>query len=54
MDDNILLSGVRDKNRKKHKWICSNYTGFLDIRQRSLAERVCRDYKDLSYFFYGG
>lgn len=53
-EDDILLDSIEKKID-----LCIEYgkftnTTFLDMRQRSLAESVCRRRGDLGYSFYGG
>lgn len=53
-EDKILLAGIEDKIEKCLNSYTTTYTGFLDIRQRSMAENLCRGIHGLKYDFYGG
>jgi RNA-binding protein YlmH len=53
-EDAILLAGVEDRiHRCLDKDVASS-TAFLDARQRSLTERLCRSFPGLKYYFSGG
>jgi len=53
-EDEQLLAGIKDKVEQCMDQNVVTHTPFLDIRQRSLAESKCREYKGLRYCFYGG
>ncbi len=53
-EDNILIAGIEDKIEQSMERYMVTNSSFLDIRQRTLAERVCRKYQGLRYTFYGG
>lgn len=53
-EDAILLANIKDKMEQAlHKNMLTNSL-FLDSRQRALAESLCKRYKELNVFFYGG
>lgn len=53
-EDNMLLAQIEDKIDQCGEQYMMTVTGFLDLRQRTLAEGLCRTRKGLSYAFYGG
>ena len=53
-EDAILLAGIEDKINQCLEYYITTHTAFLDMRQRTLAEGVCRRYPGLKYEFYGG
>ncbi len=57
-EDKILLAGAEDKFIQCCRQYRITNTGFLDIRQRSLVEamcrKMCRENSDVRYMFYGG
>jgi len=53
-EDSILLAGIEDKIEQcLNHYIVTNTT-FLDMRQRTLAEGLLRQFKGQRYCFYGG
>jgi len=52
--DKILLATVQDKVDQSYKACIQTNTGFLDVRQKNLAESYCKKIKGLNYKFYGG
>jgi RNA-binding protein YlmH len=53
-EDAILLAGIEDKINQCLEYYITTHTAFLDMRQRTLAEGICRRYPGLKYEFYGG
>lgn len=53
-EDTILLAGIEDKIRQCLAYDIMTNSAFLDMRQRTLAEALCRQQKGLRYCFYGG
>lgn len=53
-EDAILLAGIEDKIRQCLEYNMMTNSTFLDMRQRTLAEALCRQQKGLRYCFYGG
>lgn len=53
-EDAILLAGIEDKIRQCLEYDMTTNSDFLDMRQRTLAEALCRQQKGLRYCFYGG
>ncbi|WP_037372858.1 YlmH family RNA-binding protein [Anaerovorax odorimutans] len=53
-EDEILTALIEDKIEQCGDYYMVTNSSFLDIRQRSLAETVCRKYKNQNYIFYGG
>ena len=53
-EDKLLLAGIEDKIAQCVENYMATYTVFLDMRQRTLAENLCRHQKGLKYIFYGG
>lgn len=57
-NDKMLLAGIEDKFRQCCDQYRLTYTGFLDLRQRSMAEQLCRQLKvhseNVSCVFFGG
>lgn len=57
-EDNILLAGIEDKFRQCSSQYRVTHTDFLDLRQRSMAEKLCRelrtDNQDMRCIFSGG
>ncbi len=53
-DDRILLAGLEDRIRQADERYMITHSGFLDMRQRSLAEQTIRRHRGLTYGFYGG
>jgi RNA-binding protein YlmH len=53
-EDEVLLAGIEDKiSQCLENYMVTNST-FLDMRQRTLAEALCRQHKGLRCCFYGG
>lgn len=52
--DKIMLAMVQDKMDQCNDYGRQTHTGFLDDRQRILAENTCKKIKGLCYEFYGG
>lgn len=52
--DKIMLAMVQDKIDQSYSYGMPGNTGFLDLRQRTLAENYCKKIKGLKYEFYGG
>lgn len=53
-EDNILLAGIEDKIEQCRKKDIVSYSDFLDLRQRTIAAKVCKEYEGLNFRFYGG
>ena len=57
-EDKMLLVGIEDKFSQCSSQYRLTYTNFLDMRQRSLAENLCRQLmrgqEDIRCVFYGG
>ena len=53
-EDNLLLAYIEDKIEQAVNKNTLTFSRFLDTRQRTLAESVCRKYRGLRTFFYGG
>ena len=57
-DDRMLLARAEDKLQQCSEQYRVTCTDFLDLRQRSLVENMCRGLKlgsgDIRYVFYGG
>ncbi len=53
MDDKILLSSIEDKIRQSEKRSMVTNTGFLDMRQRSLADNLIKN-RGIRHTFDGG
>ena len=53
-EDEILLAGIEDKIQQSLDYYTTTYSNFLDMRQRTLAEKLCKEVKGLRYIFYGG
>ena len=53
-EDAVLLAAIEDKIRQSLDHYMATNSGFLDMRQRTLAESRCRQQKGLRYCFYGG
>lgn len=57
-EDRIFLAALEDKFRQCSSQYRTTYTGFLDLRQKSMAEKLCRelckDSPEVSYCFFGG
>lgn len=57
-EDKILLANVEDKIRQCSSQYRVTYTDFLDLRQRSMIEKMCSGLKDTEndfhYIFCGG
>ena len=53
-EDSFLLSQIEDRIRQCEEHYMITTTGFLDMRQRTLAESLCRKHRGLRYAFYGG
>ena len=53
-EDSILLAGIEDKILQCQDHYTVTNSTFLDMRQRTMAEAVCRQHKGLRYCFYGG
>lgn len=49
-----MLSQIEDRIRQCEDHYMITTTGFLDMRQCTLAEGVCRKHRGLRYAFYGG
>lgn len=53
-EDEVLLAGIEDKiSQCLENYMVTN-SSFLDMRQRTLAEALCRQHKGLRCCFYGG
>lgn len=57
-EDKMLLAGVEDKFQQCCQQYRVTYTGFLDLHQRSLAEKLCNELtcgaEEVRCVFYGG
>lgn len=57
-EDKMLLAGAEDKFQQCCQQYRLTHTAFLDLRQRSLVEKLCqklcRETKDVRCVFYGG
>lgn len=53
-EDAVLLAGIEDKISQCLEYYITINSGFLDMRQRTLAEALCRQHAGLRYCFYGG
>lgn len=53
-NDAILLASVENKAQRCLENSMTTSTNFLDLRQRSLVEGICRRWKGLRFIFYGG
>lgn len=53
-DDSILLANLENKIDQCLEQSIITSSNFLDMRQKSLAEGICRRRKGLAYTFYGG
>lgn len=53
-EDELLSAAIKDKIRLCMEKDIVTHTAFLDMRQRTLAERLCKEYKDFRYCFLGG
>lgn len=53
-EDSILLALLEDRAGQCEDHYMMTASGFLDMRQRTLAERFCREKKLARYAFYGG
>lgn len=53
-EDTILLAAIEDKINQCLEYYMTIHTTFLDMRQRTLAEGVCRRHPGLKYRFFGG
>jgi len=53
-EDAALLAGIEDKIHQCLENYMVTNSAFLDMRQRTLAEALCRQHKGLRYCFYGG
>ena len=53
-EDELLLAGIKDKIRQCMEKDIVTHTVFLDMRQRTLAEHLCKGYEGLRYCFLGG
>ncbi len=53
-EDTILLAGIEDKIQQCMDQYIVTHSSFLDMRQRTLAETLCRQTKGFQYIFYGG
>lgn len=57
-EDKMLLAGAEDKFQQCCQQYRLTHTAFLDLRQRSLVEKLCRELsrgnKDVRCVFYGG
>ncbi|MEI6579761.1 MAG: YlmH/Sll1252 family protein [Eubacteriales bacterium] len=53
-EDSLLLANIEDKIEQAFNKNMVTYSRFMDVRQRALAESVCRKHKELKVFFYGG
>ncbi|MDD3168051.1 MAG: YlmH/Sll1252 family protein [Eubacteriales bacterium] len=53
-EDAILLAGIEDKIRQCLAYDITTNSAFLDMRQRTLAESLCRQQIGLRYCFCGG
>ena len=53
-EDNLLLAYIEDKIEQAVNKNTLTFSRFLDTRQRTLAESVCRKHRGLRAFFCGG
>lgn len=53
-EDAVLLAGIEDKISQCLECYMTTNSTFLDMRQRMLAEGLCRQHAGLRYCFYGG
>jgi len=53
-EDAVLLASIEDKIQQCLENYMVTNSAFLDMRQRTLAEALCRQHKGLRYHFYGG
>lgn len=53
-EDEVLLAGIEDKISQCLDHYMVTHSLFLDMRQRTLAEAICRQQKGLRHCFYGG
>ncbi len=53
-EDAVLLAGIEDKIQQCLENYMTTNSAFLDMRQRTLADALCRQHKGLRYCFYGG
>lgn len=53
-EDTILLAGIEDKIRQCLSYDIMTNSAFLDMRQRTLTEALCRQQRGLRFCFYGG
>ncbi len=53
-EDNILLGNISDKIRQCENQHRVTRSAFLDIRQQSLVEGLCKKEHPVNYRFYGG
>ena len=53
-DDKILLASVEDKLRQCEEQYMPVHTVFLDMRQQTLVEGLCRSRRGCRFGFYGG
>lgn len=53
-EDEVLLAGIEDKISQCLENYMVTHSLFLDMRQRTLADALCRQHKGLRYRFYGG
>lgn len=53
-EDAVLLAGIEDKISQCLEYYMTTNSTFLDMRQRTLAEALCRQHAGLRYCFHGG
>lgn len=53
-EDQILISYLQDKIEQCGDSYMVTNSNFLDMRQKTLAESICKKYGGLRYYFYGG
>ncbi len=53
-EDQILLAGIEDKIERCDRQFIVTHSVFLDLRQRTLVERLCRNRGGIQYGFHGG
>ncbi len=53
-NDHILLASLEDKMRQADEWYTVECSNFLDMRELSLAKKLCKAECRCGYDFYGG
>lgn len=53
-EDRILMAGIEDRMRQSEERYMITNSHFLDMRQRSMAEKLSRSLKGPDFAFYGG